>query len=87
MSCVIDMPLVLTGSDLADAIQSGVQISGAPFDDWVPKLVEDWRFQPIDNDDTIRIFRSMLSVDDLCVVRHAMDILNDVAFENYGDEA
>lgn len=85
MSCVIDAPLVLTGTDLAGAIQSNVAPSGAPFSDWVPKLIEGWRFQPVDNDDTIRIFKAWLGVEDPCVVSCVMDILRDVAFDNYGD--
>lgn len=80
-------PVATTGKCLANAILTGVEPIGAPFSEWVPKLVEGWRFQPIDNGDTILIFKSMLSVDDPCVVRHAMDILNDVAYENYGGEA
>lgn len=80
-------PVTLTGSDLADAIMSGTAPEGAPFREWVPKLTEGWRFQPIGNDGTIRMFKAWLSADDARAVGDAMDILNDVAFENYGAEA
>lgn len=80
-------PEAVTGDVLADAIMSGIAPEGAPFREWVPLLIEGWRFQPIDNDDTIRMFRAWLSADDPRTVSDAMDILNDVAFENYGAEA
>lgn len=77
-------PKVVTGQDLADAIMSGIAPEGAPFRDWVPLLVEGWSYQPIDNDGTIRMFKAWLSADDARAVGDAMDILNDVAYENYG---
>lgn len=80
-------PKVVTGQHLADAIMSGIAPEGAPFRDWVPLLVEGWRHQPIDNDCTIRMFKAWLSAKDPLAVRDAMDILDDVAYENYGGEA
>ena len=77
-------PKVVTGQDLADAIMSGIAPECAPFRDWVPLLVEGWPYQPIDNDGTIRMFKAWLSADDARAADDAMDILNDVAYENYG---
>lgn len=80
-------PKVVTGQDLADAIMSGIAPEGAPFREWVPLLEEGCRYQPIDNDSTIRTFKARLSAKDPLAVRDAMDILNDVAHENYGADA
>lgn len=77
-------PLVLTGSDLADAIQTGVEPIGAPFKEWLPKLTEGWRFE-LGLVEIRATFQAML--DDERVNTAAMDILNDVAHENYGADA
>lgn len=77
-------PKVVTGQVLADAIMSGIAPEGAPFREWVPKLTEGWRFQPIGNDDTIRMFKAWLSAKDPLAVRDAMGVLDEVAYELYG---
>lgn len=77
-------PVVLTGSNLADAIISGVAPDGAPFSDWVHKPFEGCRFT-FGPEEARIMLKAWLLDGDACSA--AMDILNDVAFENYGEEA
>lgn len=77
-------PLILTGSDLANAIQANTAPAGAPFNEWLPKLTEGWRFE-LGLVEIRATFQAML--EDERTTTAAMDILNDVAFENYGGES
>lgn len=74
-------PVVLTGSDLADAIESGVAPDGAPFSDWIHKPFEGCRFTFGPEEARIMLKAWLLNGDAYSGV---MDILNDVAYENYG---
>lgn len=74
-------PVTLTGSDLADAINTDTAPDGAPFNEWLPKLNEGNRFDYGANE-IKRQFWLMLNDKELNLV--AMDALNHVAYELYG---
>lgn len=76
-------PAVITGDDMAYSIITGLPI-GVPMSEWLPKLVEGWIFEltPVQIQAT---FKAMLTGAETNGV--AMDILNDVAFRDYGPEA
>lgn len=73
-------PVVITGDDMAYAITTGIPIS-APMSEWLPKLTEGWIYE-LSPADTRAVFKAMLAGNDTYQI--AMDILNDVAYENYG---
>lgn len=79
-------PAVITGDDMAYAIMTGMPID-VPMNEWLPKLVEGWIFAPSTDEGVIRLFNDWLRSENPLSVSDAMDILNDVAFRDYGAEA
>lgn len=72
-------PPKITGDDLADAILSGRELSCAPFREWAQQAFGGH----LDISDSVEILKAMLQSEGAHDI--AMDILNDIAHDNYGD--